>query len=186
MLPDTDQKAGDSALAKAPGPVSPDADQLLTMYSMPGHLIRRAKQKTTLTFAPIVKRFNLTPIQYAVLKTTSICPAVDQAELGEIVGLDTSTTGQVVARLEQRGLVTRKAEGRRQRVEATPAAMDLLKELGPLLAEIQEEITSPLTLKERQQLLRLLSKMLGIANHHHQPPQRGRRRVLPDSTGSGN
>ncbi len=165
--------------AKRGAPASGETDPLLTMYSMPGHLIRRAKQKTTLTFAPIARRFNLTPIQYAVLKAIAICPAVDQAELGEIVGLDTSTTGQVVARLEQRNLVTRQADGRRQRVEATDEAHAMLKELQPILADIQEEITHPLTAKERQQFLRLLSKMLGIANLYHQPRARGRRRTLP-------
>jgi DNA-binding MarR family transcriptional regulator len=154
-------------------------NELLEMYSMPGHLIRRAKQKTTLTFAPIVRRFNLTPIQYAVLKATSACPGVDQAKLGELVGLDTSTTGEVVARLEQRGLLVRTAEGRRQRVEASRIALMLLDELAPVLAEIQERVMHPLTSKEKDQFLRLLSKMLGISNRHYEPKARSRRRSTP-------
>lgn len=173
MQRDNDKPADANSAAAS----DPQQDQLLAMYSMPGHLIRRAKQKTTLTFAPIVRGFNLTPIQYAVLKAIAICPGVDQAELGEIVGLDTSTTGQVVARLEVRGLVLRRPDGRRQRVEASAEALALLEELRPILTDIQEEITKPLTAKERQQFLRLLSKMLGMANLHHQPRARGRKRV---------
>ncbi len=157
----------------------PRQEQLLSMYSMPGHLIRRAKQKTTQTFAPIVRRFNLTPIQYVVLKAVAICPGVDQAELGEIVGLDMSTTGQVVARLEQRGLLMRRPDGRSQRVEVLPEGTALLEELRPMLSASQEEIMQPLTSKERQQLLRLLSKMLGMTNLYHQP--RARKRPLRSS-----
>jgi len=157
-----------------------EPDPLLAMYSMPGHLIRRAKQKTTLAFMPITRRFNLTPIQYVVLKAVSIRPGVDQAELGDIVGLDTSTTGQVAARLEQRSLIVRRPDCRRQRVEASAAGLALLEQLGPMLEDIQDEVVRPLTAKERQQLLRLLSKMVGVANLHHQPRPRGRRRAARD------
>ncbi|MDX3906261.1 MAG: MarR family winged helix-turn-helix transcriptional regulator [Pigmentiphaga sp.] len=168
-------------LADPPKPRTDDVpaepDPLLVLYSMPGHLIRRAKQKTTLAFAPIARRFNLTPIQYVVLKAVAIRPGVDQAELGDIVGLDTSTTGQVVARLEQRGLIGRRADGRRQRVEIQPEGLSMLEALQPALSDIQEEITHPLTAKEKQQFLRLLSKMLGIANLYHQPRARRRPRT---------
>lgn len=175
----------DPDMPASPGSPRGEPDPLLVMYSMPGHLIRRAKQKTTLTFAPITRRFNLTPIQYIVLKAASIRPGVDQAELGDIVGLDTSTTGQVAARLEQRALIVRRPDGRRQRVEASAEGLALLAQLGPMLDAIQDEIVRPLTAKEKQQLLRLLSKMLGMANLYHQPKPRGRRRAPrePDSAG---
>ncbi len=170
MQPDPDDAA------QAAGRTADPADPLLAMYSMPGHLIRRAKQKTTLTFAPITRRFNLTPIQYVVLKAVALRPAVDQAELGDIVALDTSTTGQVVARLEQRSLIARWPDGRRQRVEATADGLAMLDQLRPMLDDIQQEITHPLTAKERRQLLRLLSKMLGVATLYYQPRPRSRRR----------
>lgn len=152
-------------------------DRLLVMHSMVGHLIRRAKQKSTLTFAPITRNFNLTPVQYAVLEAIASCPAVDQAALGDIVELDTSTIGQVIARLEQRGLVTRRPEGRRLRVEVSDAGGALLEQVRPLLEEIQLELTAPLTAKERKQLLRLMSKMLGVSNLYYQPRARARRKA---------
>ncbi len=153
-------------------------DPLLALYSTPGHLIRRAKQKATLTFAPVTRHFKVTPQQYSVMKVVDARPAVDQAELGELVGLDTSTTGQIVLRLEQRGLLSRRPDGRRQRVEITPEGKAILEKLKPFLKEIQAEITDSLTAKETDQLLRLLSKMLGISNLHYQPKQKRQRRLL--------
>lgn len=180
MQPDPDHNLPARASAAGSEP-----DPLLVMYSMPGHLIRRAKQKTTLAFSPITRRFNLTPIQYVVLKAISIRPGVDQAELGDIVGLDTSTTGQVVARLAQRALISRRPDGRRQRVEASEQGLSLLEQLGPMLDDIQEEIVHPLTAKEKQQLLRLLSKMLGVANLYYRPKPRRKRRSPRESGSAG-
>ena len=179
------QPEPDHELPASAGSTRGEPDPLLVMYSMPGHLIRRAKQKTTLAFAPITRRFNLTPIQYVVLKTISIRPGVDQAELGDIVGLDTSTTGQVAARLEQRSLIVRRPDGRRQRVEASAEGLALLEQLGPMLEDIQDEVVQPLTAKERQQLLRLLPKMLGVATLYYRPKPRGRRRAPRDPDTAG-
>ncbi len=150
-------------------------DALLAMHSMPGHLIRRAKQKTNQAFAPITQQFNLTPIQYSVLKAIAAHPGADQATLGERIGLDSSTVGEVIARLVGRGLVVRTPAGRRQLVQASQAALEMLDELQPMLQRAQEEITSGLTLIEKRQFMRLLSKMVGVHNLHYQPrkPNRG-------------
>jgi DNA-binding MarR family transcriptional regulator len=150
-------------------------DPLLLMHSMPGHLIRRAKQKTTQAFAPIAQRFNLTPIQYSVLKAIALHPGADQTSLGELIGLDASTVGEVILRLEQRGLVQRTLDGRRQLLGASAAATQMLKELAPMLVDAQEHTMSALTKIEKKQFLRLLSKMVGVTNIHYQPRRSGRR-----------
>lgn len=150
-------------------------DALLLMHSMPGHLIRRAKQKTTQSFAPITQLYNLTPIQYSVLKAIAIYPGVDQASLGELIGLDTSTVGELIVRLEQRALVKRTPDGRRQLLEASAAARQMLEDLAPMLVDAQAHTMAALTKIEQKQLLRLLSKMVGVSNLHYQPRKSTRR-----------
>jgi DNA-binding MarR family transcriptional regulator len=146
-----------------------DADALLALYSTPGHLLRRAKQKSTGTFSAIHKQYNITSMQWVVLRVVSIRPGVDQAELGGLVGLDNSTTGQIVLRLEQRRLLKRTPDGRRRRLHLTEQGFELLKEVGPHLEQIQEQITSPLNKRETLQFLKLLSKLVGLRNLYYSP-----------------
>lgn len=146
---------------------SPPAGAPPSMYDMPGHLIRRAKQKATLAFEPITGQHKLTPLQYAILQATLLHPEIDQNELGERVGLDASTLGDVVARLEQRGLLGRRTDGRHRRLRVSSAGQDLLERVRPAVEQAQAQILQPLTAREREQLLRLLSKMVGVNNRYH-------------------
>lgn len=154
----------------------PDGDPLLAFFGYPGHLIRRCKQKTTGIFTEVCKDFGVTPIQYAVLKLLQLRPGVDQAELAELAALDASTTGGVVQRLHQRGLIRRRTQGRRQTAALTPEGEALLAGIAPAVAVAQEHILHPLTPRERQQLLRLLSKMSGVSNQYYTVPATRRRR----------
>lgn len=155
----------------SPAPVPPAAtDELLAFLGLPGHLIRRSKQKTTMVFMTFLEAFGITPIQYAVLRVLKLCPSIDRAELREIVGLDNSTTGGVVARLQKRGLLVRYNEARRDRATLTPAGQDLLEKVEPLLLQAQEVILHPLTAREQRQLLRLLSKLVGVSTIHYRVP----------------
>lgn len=155
----------------SPAPSPPGAnDELLAFLGLPGHLIRRSKQKTTMVFMNFLEAFGITPIQYAVLRVLKLCPDIDRAELREIVGLDNSTTGGVVARLQKRGLLVRHTEARRDRATLTAPGHELLEEVEPLLLQAQDVILDPLTARERRQLLRLLSKLVGVSTVHYRVP----------------
>lgn len=161
----------------APAPLPQGArEALLGFLGLPGHLIRRSKQKSTLVFMEFLGSFGVTPIQFAVLRVLELCPDIDRAELRELVGLDNSTTGGVVLRLQKRGLLICHTEGRRQRATLTPAGRALLTEVAPMLARAQQVILAPLTAREQRQLLRLLSKLVGITTIHYQHPRPPRRR----------
>ena len=147
---------GRTAPAPRPG------EELLAFYQLPGHLIRRSKQKSTAAFMEAFAEFDVTPIQYAILRILQIRPGLDRAELCELVGLDNSTIGGVIARLKSRKLLSHRTEGRRHLITSTPAAATLLARMSKIMPEVQPAIFHPLTARERQQLIRLLSKLVGV------------------------
>jgi DNA-binding MarR family transcriptional regulator len=145
-------------------------DELRAFYQMPGHLIRRSKQKSTATFMEAFAQFDVTPIQYAVLHILQIGPALDRAELCELIGLDNSTIGGVLVRLKNRRLLQQYSKGRRHLVTSTPAARALLARMSKIMPEVQAAILHPLTTRERQQLIRLLSKLVGLNRSYWRRP----------------
>lgn len=155
-------------------------DSIAAFLSMPGYLIRRSKQMSTSVFIETCKDFAITPIQFAALTILRLRPGGDQSELGEIAALDPSTMGDVLQRLERRGLVRRREQAQRRLCELTAQGSVLLDQVMPLVANAQRRLVSELTAREQAQLLRLLSKMNGVSNLHHarRGPRAWRRRVV--------
>ncbi|MGB6538515.1 MAG: MarR family transcriptional regulator [Xanthobacteraceae bacterium] len=148
-------------------------DSLAALLSMPGYLIRRSKQMSTGIFADNCRDFGITPIQFAALTILRLRPAIDQTEVGEIAGLDPSTMGDVIARLERRGLLQRHEQGQRRVCDLTAAGTLLLDQVTPRVVNAQRRLVGVLTAREQAQLLRLLSKMNGVSNLYY--TGRGRR-----------
>lgn len=155
-------------------------DSIAAFLSMPGYLIRRSRQMSTSIFTEACKGFVITPIQFAALTILRFKPGIDQTELGEIAALDPSTAGDVVQRLERRGLVQRHGQGQRRICDLTNEGSTLLDQVTLRIADAQRLVFGELTAREQGQLLRLLSKMNGVSNlHYTRRPRRGRRRSLP-------
>ena len=151
-------------------------DSLAAFLSMPGYLIRRSKQTSTLIFTETCKDFGITPIQFAAMAILRFRPGIDQTELGEIAALDPSTAGDVIQRLERRKLLQRQEQGQRRICDLTADGMALLEKVSPRVAAAQGLILEALTSREQTQLLRLMSKMNGVSNLHHATPKMRRRR----------
>ena len=85
----------------------PADDELsIDVYDQPGHLIRRAHQIAVSMFHRTIG-YEVTPIQYAVLRILQDHPGIDQVTLARYCALDTSTAADLAVRLEERGLVKR-------------------------------------------------------------------------------
>ena len=161
--------ASDSALNDDNSAVA----SLAAFLSMPGYLIRRSKQLSTSIFTENCKDFGITPIQFAALTILRLHPAIDQTELGDFATLDLSTAGEVIQRLERRGLLQRQEEGQRRLCDLTADGAALLADqVTPRVADAQRGLLGELTAREQMQLLRLLSKMNGVGNLHFNPPTR--------------
>jgi DNA-binding MarR family transcriptional regulator len=103
---------------------------------------------------------------YRVLAALQEFGAVSQASLGRHTGMDRSDVVASVSELAGRGLVGRSpdpADRRRNVVTITQAGTAHLRRLEELLAGVQDQLTGPLAPAEREQLIRLLTRIL---DHH--------------------
>lgn len=137
------------------------------MESLPGHAIRRLHQIAVAIFLQEGAEHGLTPVQYAAMQTLATSPGIDQRSLARAIGLDTSTLGGVIDRLEGRGLVQRQASREDRRVRLlvlTEAGSALLERAIPGMRRAQERILEPLQPADRERFMRLL-RTLVVANN---------------------
>src|SRR4051794_37094568 len=88
------------------GGIVPES-KLQELYRRPGFMIRRCHQIAASIFADECREFDLTTTQYGILYVLSRHSGLDQISLARLLGLDRSTTGMVVGRLEERQLLRR-------------------------------------------------------------------------------
>jgi len=156
---------------------------LRDLYAKPGHLIRRAHQISWALFLNECADYNITPVQYAALVAIGERPGVDATRLSALIAFDRSTIGNVIERLEARGLVARQAgaEDRRQKLLfLSDAGEQLLLAVMPLVARVQERILAPLTEAEREIFVRLLDRVTEVNNDVTSAPLRRIEEVAGD------
>ncbi len=148
---------------------------LRRVYGMPGHLIRRAHQLTTAAFLECTKKHNLTPVQYAALTIVDENPGIDQQSLANMAAFDRATMGDVIQRLEQRGLLRRQngKDRRTKSVFITPSGERVLTEMDGLVMQSQIRILAPLSDGEQIILMFLLSKLVKLNNDLSRNPFNG-------------
>jgi len=140
---------------------------------MPGHRIRRLHQISVGIFLQELGDMGLTPVQFAALQTVAHAPGVDQRTLAGTIALDTSTTGGVVDRLEQRGWLERRTAPDDRRVRQlwlTEAGQQVLAQAVPAVQRAQEQILAPLDEADRAVFLRLLQRLVDTNNAHSRAP----------------
>ena len=115
----------------------------------------------------------LTPVQYAAMQTVSNTPGIDQRTLARTIGLDTSTIGGVIDRLEARNLAQRNAspDDRRVRLlDLTDAGRALLAQVIPAMQRAQERMLEPLPKRERAEFMRMLRTLVTANNELSRAP----------------
>ena len=129
----------------------------------PGHLIRRAHQLAVAIFMEETGDFDVTPVQFAILNALIQDPGEDQVTLAGKVAFDAATFGSVIGRLEAKGWVRREpdAQDRRRKLlwvtsDGEKASMGMKR----AVAKAQTRILGPLEQSERQQLVKLLDKLV--------------------------
>jgi len=151
----------------------PADDELsIDVYDQPGHLIRRAHQIAVSMFHRTIG-YEVTPIQYAVLRILQDHPGIDQVTLARYCALDTSTAADLAVRLEERGLVKRMMpmKSRRFRVlHLTGEGVVLLKKLVPSVYMMNRRLVQPLNKDEQKIFLRLLKKFVHLNNAKSRAP----------------
>ena len=147
--------------------------QLIDLYEHPGHLLRRAQQISVSIFYDELGK-ELTPVQYAILRSLSEHPGIDQVSLAGLAAIDASTGATVCARLEEKGLLERKVipHNRRQRaLSITAAGEQLPADSIPGAQRLRQRLLEPLTEGEQEQFMRLLTKLVKTNNEQSRAPQ---------------
>jgi DNA-binding MarR family transcriptional regulator len=146
------------------GGIVPES-RLQELYRRPGFMIRRCHQIAVAIFADECREFDLTTTQYGILYVLGRSPGVDQISIARLLGLDRSTTGMVVGRLEERQLLRRAvdpADKRKRLLELTPAGDKLLTRVQPVVRRAQERLFAPFSTEERELLVKLLDRLIDL------------------------
>jgi len=135
------------------------------MLAFAGHQVRRCHQIAVALFAEELGAFEITPVQYAALTTIAETPDLDATRLAQTVAFDRSTVGNVLERLESRGLIDREyrsGDKRTKRLRITAEGRKLLQAIAPAVARSQHRFIDVLSAAEQGQLQALLAKLIAL------------------------
>jgi DNA-binding MarR family transcriptional regulator len=139
---------------------------------------RRFYQIAVAAAAEVHEPTGLIPLEFAVLIHLRDVPGIDQSTLAERMALDRTSTGALVYRLEQQGLVQRQVNGRDRRARVlrlTPHGVALHDKQRPKARASQERLLDVLTPAERRSLVDLMVRVIN-ANPQYARPGAGRHR----------
>jgi DNA-binding MarR family transcriptional regulator len=106
---------------------------------------------------------NARPYHYRLLAALQEFGSASQVAVGRRANLDRSDVVATVDELVERGFVERSADPidrRRNIISITPAGRAQFRRLDKVLAAVQDELLSPLSPRQREQLIRLLTRVL--------------------------
>jgi MarR family transcriptional regulator, lower aerobic nicotinate degradation pathway regulator len=133
------------------------------IYKQPGHLIRRAHQIATAVFTNEAKAFDLTAVQFSALLAIRDHPGTDATRVSDLIYFDRSTIGNVLDRLEKKGLIKRQpgVEDRRtKRLFLTAQGRGVLRKVIAKGPRIAETILAPLSAADRARFVKLLAQLV--------------------------
>jgi MarR family transcriptional regulator, lower aerobic nicotinate degradation pathway regulator len=151
---------------------------MLTMdavYTKPGYLFRRMQQIAVAIFVEECRDFDLTPVQYAALVAIRTHPGIDATRLSAVIAFDRSTLGNVIERLEAKGLIERKPAAQDKRIKLlylTKPGVKLLRDIMPAVDRAQARMLQPLKPADRKNLMALISQLVDLNNEASRVPLR--------------
>jgi MarR family transcriptional regulator, lower aerobic nicotinate degradation pathway regulator len=135
----------------------------MRLARLPSRLLGRAALRADRLVATALAEDGVRRHHHAVLATLADHGPASQAELGRRLRIDRSDMHAVLADLERAGLVTRERDAgdrRRNFVAVTPAAAPALSRWDARVAAAQEALLAPLDAAEREELTRLLERLV--------------------------
>ena len=138
------------------------------VYSKPGHLIRRLQQIAVSVFAQECAGHDVTPVQYAALVAVRDNPGLDATRIAALVAFDRSTIGNVLERLEGKGLIERRANPDDRRVKILKISRRgarLLESCEPAVVRAQERMLDPLDEIERRAFITYMRRIIARQDH---------------------
>lgn len=142
-------------------------DGLAAIYNRPGFLLRRCHQLSVALFLEECERQELTPAQFGVLTALETHSETDQIGVARLLGLDRTTTSNVVGRLEMRGLIRRvtdTSDRRKRMLRLTAKGRRTLEQAHAPAGRAGERLLSGLSAAERRTFLALLQRISDTAD----------------------
>jgi len=146
-----------------PAPESAEGDtavDLTMLDNLIGYNLRRAHGVQIQRFTSVFGPLNVRPVQFSILGLIHHNPELKQSELGRALNIERANIVNLLAELEDRGLVTRRttqADRRSRVLHLTPAGRKLTLKLLDLHARLERNLEEHLGGRERDQLLKLLA-----------------------------
>ncbi|MFL6305099.1 MAG: MarR family winged helix-turn-helix transcriptional regulator [Candidatus Sulfotelmatobacter sp.] len=132
------------------------------MYRQPGHLIRRAHQISASIFMEETRPLGVTPVQFCALIVIREHSGIDATRVSALIALDRATIGNVLARLEGKGLIVRRAcveDKRTKLLFLTPKGQAMIKKIDAAAVRVGEKLLAPLAPSDRPRFLKLLAQL---------------------------
>lgn len=175
--PEATASTAENALDEAPQAAGTKASVASVPYdptwqalsSRPGYLIRRLNQ---IHYAMFIEECNvegITPVQYGILTVLAGQPGLDQTAIGFELGLDRTTTADVLRRLEEKGYLERRvnpADRRSRQAYITAAGQRLKDTLHAGMARSQDRFLAPLSDEDRARFMTLLTTLVEANNQY--------------------
>ncbi len=139
----------------------------IQLNTLPGHLIRLLHQRAESLFHQEMGSLDITPPQFSCLITINENPGIDQKSVAKAIGLDGSTLGGVINRLEKRNLVKRSVSSSDRRAHTlfiTKFGEEILAAAIPRVVNAQKNLLENLLLKDQKDFLNYCKKLLSIPN----------------------
>jgi DNA-binding MarR family transcriptional regulator len=127
-----------------------------------GYLLRRVYVRANQVAAEVMPK-GIHPRDYAVLRVLAGRDAYSQQELAEQLGINRTMMVKLVDKLERLGYAmrSRNPEDRRSyQLSVTGAGREAMRRLGPSVALGESRLTEPLSGKEKQRLVELLTRLM--------------------------
>ena len=131
-----------------------------------GHLARRLQQANTALWHALVSEETTSP-QFAVLNAVVDAENADQRTVGERIGLDRSTTAEIVTRLADRGLLRRvrdPRDGRRNLLRPTEEGEAAHRQMARRVVQMNKAFLAPLDPGEQKTMLELMWRVVTAAD----------------------
>ncbi len=151
------------------------AGSITSLWERPGYLIRRLHQIHVAIFLEECAAYNITPVQYAVMTALLNRPDSDQITIAQDAGIDRTNVADVLARLEQRGLVNRRRSGtdRRMRIaNLTAEGTRIARDMEHASLRAQSKLMKPLSPEKRETLMKLMTELVEANNEFSRAPAR--------------
>jgi DNA-binding MarR family transcriptional regulator len=131
------------------------------------HLARRFHTVCHAALMEVTGPENLEPVDFAALASLNDAPGIGPDRLVDRMGIDLSGAWRIVRRLERRGFVKRSptaGRGRSYVFGLTPAGENILERLSPAMHAAQERVMAPLSDRERDMLINLLTRIIKVGD----------------------